>query len=393
MIIKDPQFRIAPLEIAALKGQDSFVSYVSDAASSWNLRLNIGSFLRPSGFYTADEESFYYLPNTNTSGQLPIANAKPELIGSNVLKVKAAPIYIDTSSGNFYYPDYKIPTYDKINPYLVDPEGKIAIDVNGTTRQDIKILSIDREKGYLLLDKDLHPTDEIEVSYYIENNASLIVENLELNPKVNDGTTLHHISDYMDGLAIALLAYDGSAATTYPYVYDPNEAESTRVCHSLPPIGEIGVDVPWASGEWFTVCKLDINRLTKDIVRLTDARRVGGGVDTSLIKDWFKENYGKSPKIHESEWYTTNGYYDGEPLAHNGAVIIHIPETNISGMRQQWIDHFAKEMDEYNDAIVAGTKEFNYYLDQVIKRYISAGSDYILLPTVSGDVTDILYLE
>lgn len=393
MIIKDPQFRVAPLEIAALKDQDSFVSYVSDAVSSWNLRLNIGSFLRPSGFYTGDTESFYYLPNTNTSGRLPIANVKPELIGSNVLKVKAAPIYIDTGSGFFSYPDYKIQIYDKIYPYLADPEGKIAIDVNGVTRQDIKVLSIDREKGYLLLDKDLNPTDEIEVSYYIENNSSLVVENLELNPKVNDGTTLFHISGYLDGLGVAMLAYDGTDDTKYPYIYNPNESESSRVAHSLPPIGGISVSVPWNSGDFFTICKLDINRLTKDIVKLTDARRVGGGVDTDLIKDWFKEIYGKSSKLHESEWYTTNGYYDGEPLAYNGAVIIHIPETNISGMRQQWIDHFAKEMDEYNEAIKVGTKEFNYYLDQVIKRYISAGSDYILFPTVSGEVTDILYLE
>ena len=381
MLIKNPRFRVAPLDVAVLKDQGGFVSYVSDTSSSWNLRLNIGSFLRPSGFYAGNTEQFYYLPNTNTSGRLPIANAKPELIGADVLNVQAFPIFVDTASGYYAYPNYNIPTYDKTYPHLIDPEGKIAIDVNGTTRKDIKILSIDREKGYLQIDKDLSPTDEIEVSYYIENDASLVVENLELNPKVNDGTTLFHISNYMNGIGIALLEYDGTADTTYPYLYDPTSSTDIRQAHSLPPIGGASTEVAWISGNFFTLCELNINRLTKDIVKLTDARRAGGGTDPILIQDWFARKYGPSYKIHESEWYTTNGYYDGEPLAHNGAIIIHIPEANLSGLRQQWIDYFAKETDVYENAINLGDKEFKYYLDQVIKRYISAGSDYILLPT------------
>lgn len=393
-IIKDPRYRIFPLDIATIKDQDSFVSYVSDAMSSWNIRLNIGSLLRPSGFYTNSSDSFYYLPNTVIDGQMIISNAKPELIGNNILKLKAFPIFIDTSVGAYSYPDYNIPMYDDNNQYLNDTAGKIAIVINGTTRRDIKILSIDREKGFLYLDTDLFVSDEIEVSYYIENESSLIVENLELNPKVNDNVAMFHVSGYMDnGLGLAIMPYDGSDDSTYPYIYDLKSNPTTRQVYSIPPIGEESVSRNWVDHDFFTIAELNINKLVKDIIKLTDARKVGGGVDDKLIEKWFIENHSNSYKIHESEWYTNRGFYDGEPLASNGSIIIHVPEERIDTLRQKWIDYYVPLFDNNESAIAKGTKEFNYYLDQVIKRFISAGSDYILIPTVSGVITDILTLD
>lgn len=392
IILKDPRSRISPLEIVSLKDEGSFTSYISDANSTWNIRFNIGSFLRPSGFYIGNSEQFYYLPNTNTAGRLPITNVKPELRGTDILKVKAFPIFVD--SDIYSYPDYRVSTYDKTTEFLIDPSGKIAIDVNGTTRPDIKILSIDREKGYLLLDTDLNPTDEIEVSYYIENDSSLVLENLELNPKIEHVSAIsHHISEYPNGLGLAMREYDGTDSSKLPYIYDTSTSEDSRIVKSVPPIGDPTTTGNWADYNFFSVCEVNLNKLTKDIVKLTDARAVGGGVDTVKIQSWFNENFGDSYKIHESEWYTTNGYYDGEPLANNGAIIMHVPEVNLSGLKQQWIDHFVEEGNAYDIALDLGTKEFKYYLDQTIKRYISAGSDYILLPTLSGNPTDIMYLE
>lgn len=392
-IIKNPDSKLYPLGITPIDVDNSFTPYVSESLRSWRLMLNIGSFLQPTGVYTGDSEKFFYTYNVDPTGVTPISRIKPHFIDSNILKVDATPIYLDTSSGAYHYPNYKSPLYNSGSPYALTSEGGISLYTNNTLRNDIKITSVDREKGYLYLDKEVFPSDDVELSYYINNEETLVIDNLELNPKYLSGNALFHISGYMNGIGIAMLEYDETNDTKHPYIYDPTVATASRTAYLIPPSGGATTPMAWISGNFFTVCELNLNRLTKDVIKLTDARRIGGYPYSGNINSWFRTNYGGTKIQREHEWYTDVGYYGGAPLPHNGAVIIHIPEVNISGMRQDWIDYFASEIDDYSAAVKQADREFKHYLDQTIKRYISGGSDYILFPTVSGLTTDIMYLD
>jgi hypothetical protein len=142
----------------------------------------------------------------------------------------------------------------------------------------------------------------------------------------------------------------------------------------------------------FEICQCNLNRLTKDLVKYTDNRRIGGGLDLEKTMTWFKTNF--SNKTNEINWYTSNGYYDGNPLAANGAIVIHIPQAILLTSKQKWIDYYFTVTDDQALADKNGTKEFKYYLDQFIKRYISAGAEYILIPVDgSGQFLPIETLE
>ena len=74
--------------------------------------------------------------------------------------------------------------------------------------------------------------------------------------------------------------------------------------------------------------------------------------------------------------------------------MIHIPRARLDALRNQWIDKVAPDYDNVYDGVTQGTRSFNFYLNQIIRRYISAGSNYILVPTeVDGTFSTILNLE
>lgn len=378
-IIKDPYTKIEPLGLIAIKGENG---YLSDRVAQWKLRLNQGAFMVASGFYTGSTEKFYNLEDYYYSGQyIPINNVRPRLVDNNILKIKEAPIYVDEST--FTYPNYTVPVYDKTNLFLLDDAGKFAVDVNGVTREDIKIRSIDRVKGFIELNKDLDPTDEIEVSYFLDNSGWVLLENLELNPKVDDSSSAYHISGYSNGLGIALKPWDGTSGTYYPYIYDVSQEESSRTAYSIVQVpNEDLTGTAWTS-DFYTICELDVNKLTTDMVELTDARRPAGGIDKfEQLETWLKDLYGSDS--HEMDWYTDRGNYDGIPLPHGGTVLIHVPNEKLEEEKQKWIDHYTDTLGDPNQGEIKGTEEFKFYLDQVIRRYVSAGTNYLILPTVSG---------
>lgn len=382
-IVKDPEYRIKPIGVEP-------PIYQPDEISSWRLRLNPGSILVNSGIYNSETKRTYYLQNLYASGFLPITNVKPISVLDNVLNVKEAPIYVDID--NYSYPDYEIELYDTKEPTLSDPVGKVAIEVNGVARTDLKITSIDRNKGFIMLDTPIKHTDEIELYFYVDSSGYIVLDNLELNPKVVDGAAAYHISGYFDGLGIALRPYSSSNDETwYPYVYDSSVTESLRNYKMVYPIGESPVTGYWEN--MLPLCELNINRLSTDLVKVTDARRIGGGIkDIEALDDWIYDSSGVS--IHEKDWYTNRGYYGGEALSFSSNVIIHVPSGVLFNGRTSWINSLSGVYSDPREAFDRGTREFNFYLDQVIRRYISAGTDYILIPVdSSGNFMDIVTLD
>lgn len=375
-LIKDPKYRIYPLDIISVKGQ----GYSEDKSVSWKLRINTGSFFQNSGIFMNQNPYLYNIESYNDIA-LPLTYITPTLINSNILKIKETPLYIDESV--YVYPLYKVNPYDRNIATTDDSSGTFSIDINGIERNDIKIKSIDRQKGFIELDTDLSITDDIDIFCYINSSGFIIIENLELNPKINDDSVSYNISDYNNGFGIALKSYDSTEDSKYPYIYSLSEPDTGE---QIPDVGETGSPVT-IDDSFFRMCEVNINKLTTDIVKVTDARKVGGGViQDKNLDTWFVNNY-KGIQEHEKLWYTDIGNYDGLPLAHNSTILIHIPEDYINILRQKWIDYYKNSLD-YDRAEIIGNKEFKAYLDQVIKRYISAGTDYIIIPTISGQVTN-----
>lgn len=378
-IIKDPTKRIHPLDIITIKGQNG---YLSDKDAQWKLRVNLGSFYMNSGFYSGVSGNLFSVDNVYSTSPIPLTNIKPTSVNKNIIQIKENPIYINESV--YSYPSYKIDTYDKTNSGIYDISGKISIDVNGVTRNDVKIKSIDRQKGFLELNTSLNSTDEIELSFYLSNSGFIILENLELNPKISSsGGFAFHINSYPNGLGIALAPY---AVGTYPFIYDLGVDPAARIVSGIFDVGDTTTYSEAWDSKFFIICELDLNKLSADMVKITDARRVGGGLKINgLLDNWFSSNL-SGIYSHEKEWYTDNGYYDGSPLANSSFIIIHVPNDIITTSKQRWIDYF-KTYTNIDDAEIMAEREFRHYIDQLIRRYISAGTDYIILPTISGQVT------
>lgn len=388
-IVKDPCKKIKPLGITSIKPQSGSQTYLPDKTVSWSLRINNGSFLIPSGYYNSSSELFYYVNDSYNSQLQAITNVKPTVINGNIIKIKEAPIYVNETL--YTYPDYIIQSYDTDDLNTVTPSGKIGIFINGENRNDINILSIDRSKGYIYLDKNLNSTDEVELSFYNQQSSYTILDNVELNPTLS-GMATFNIQDYINtGIGIAIKSYS-LTNSGYFYLYDPSKNESERVVYSIPKTNELVTSGYWNDASYMRICELHVNQLSKDSISYLDARRIGGGLKTKDdISTWFNSMYNNVGK-YEKEWYSDNSYYDGYPLSNNGLIIIHIPEDKINSSIQKWIDYYIDQYKSNGDeletnierATIQAISEFKYYLDQIIRRYISAGTDYILVPTISG---------
>lgn len=381
-LIKDPFKRITPLDIVTLKNQNS---YLTDKETQWKLRLNIGSFYYSPGIYTNDSGFLVNLENYYTSGNIPVTNIKPTNIYKNIIQVKETPIYINTT--NYSFPSYKIEQYDMLTSDLLDTSGKFAISINGVPRNDIKIKSIDRKKGFLELNKEINLLDEVELSFYLENSDSFIIENLELNPKMSTSGFAFHINNYPKGLGIAIKAYSGEI--NYPFIYDLSVTEDNRIMSGIVDVGESPVYNGLWDNNYIPICQLNLNELTPDIIKRTDARRIGGGLqENKSLSSWFLNNY-SGVYSNERNWYTDIGNYDGLPLSNSSVMIIHIPQTYLDTLKQKWFNYY-KEITDYDSAEIISEREYKHYLDQTIKRYISAGSNYLIVPTISGIISSFI---
>jgi hypothetical protein len=383
-IVKDPIKRIRPIGVEP-------PIYQPDGINNWRIRFSPGSIFVPSGMFSGANKVAYKLTNQYNDSPMQITSIKPSYISDDIIRVDQAPIYIDQSY--FTYPQYKIRTYDRTSFIITEPGGQIGISVNGNNIPGLAIKSIDLEKGYIHLNQSLDPTSEIEFDYYVNNSGYIAVNNLELNPKAT-GVLQYHISGYLNGMGLAMRPYDsGNLDTELLYIYDSTIAEANRSGYSIPPVGDTPTGIAWSSEDFFTVCNVNLNRLTKDIVKITDARQING-IERTDINSTLDATTISGLSRHECDWYTDTGYYGGEPLSFGGAMVIHVPSGAFYGARDQWIAAMEDVVDDTIEAYEKGTKEFNFYLDQVIKRYVSGGTSYILIPVdSSGSFMDIERLE
>ena len=380
-LIKNPDKRVFSNGITTIKD----AGYQTDKTSSWHLKLNTGSFISRGSIFETASGIPYKLDSVYGAENIPIASTNPKLITENIIKLSDTPVYVDETK--YSYPLYHIDIYDKSDTNVIDTTGKISIDINGKSNTNLTISSIDRNKGYLMLNNEINRVDQLEVTHYIKTTDAIILENFELNPKMPSSDSGFNISGYLTGFGIALRVYDsGNYDTCYPYVYDVNIPEESRICYQIKDINETGTSVAWSSN-FFKITELYLNKLTPDILKITDARVIGGGVDLDNLED-------DKDIVKEKEWYTNIGYYGGSPLPHSSTIIIHIPRENLDSLRTQWINETLTNNENLYDGTTQGTKAFNFHLDQTIRRYISAGSDYILLPTeTDGTISGILNLE
>lgn len=438
-VVRDPGSIIKTNGLFSLKSE----SYQNDAGTSWNLRINTGKFLTHAD-YDGNNKAFFscqfvsgILPEEGR--YQPVMFVKPEILGNNIFKVKETPIYIRTDK--YTYPNYEIEVFPRETDNLIMPTGTIGIDINGRSVRDLGISSIDRNKGFILLNNTIESDDEVDLFFFTDTAGSMMLRNLELNPRVSALYGIHsNKTNYWSNIGIAVRKLPDGGLTPgytdteeersylYPYFFnfdDPSEGfyrGNPIPTNSAAPI--VYGELRWntystsnvsATGEFIPIAHLSVDKLSPDSITVTDARIFGGG----LSKEFF-------PVISNNQRnsYVDVGYYDGEPLPSSSLLIIHIPRAKYDELVSKWENSnlFSPEMytdilddeleelkitasgqwEEYYDNLLDGRPagrstdssykepysqmlrkwarhEVGLYLDQMIKKYISSGSQYILL--------------
>lgn len=431
-ITKDPNTMVETEGIFSLDGQ----SYQNDATTSWNIRINTGKFIRNGDYNGNDKMAFdmdFVQPDPSYGGRFQIMSyIKPKLLGGNVIKVDEKPIYIDPD--RYKYPNYNIDVFPKATTDTLIPTGTLGIDIDGVNVTDISVSSIDRKKGYMLLNKQITSQQDVNMFFYIDGSQEMYIRNLELNPRISGlyGFSVGSTQQSFKNIGLALRrnpvgGLPGDAISQrnylYPWFFDFDNISTFYRGSPVPnatPTTTMSGDLIWnpysnvlnISGEFIPIAHLSVNRLTPDILKIRDARVIGGGLNV--------ENRGK---LHNDQLnsFTEVGYYDGEPLPYGGVIVIHMPRAVFNNLVTQWetSDMFnpdlytdisrteieqleigaSGEYEEYYNNLLEGRsatgdqltdpyyimlrnwarKEASHYLDQLINKYVSAGTQYILL--------------
>lgn len=329
-VVKDPYTKIRPLDI---------INMDDSSNPSWNLRFSYGSLFTREKYGPIETGGEIYYPRSNNS--VYYTGIHPDFITPSLINIKSN---LDLSG--YSYPNYSVPT------------GNFNIKVNGVTRDDIKITSVDSKKGYIQLNKSLDKTDDITTTFKVANGDWWPVD-LELNPTKSGSV----FNTYPNGFGLAMESYT-SGLITYDYNSESLASDQKSLCY------------------------VTLNHLSPEFIKLTDARRTAGLYDRPHLKNWFYNKYGYYHR--DFDWYSDITRYDGLVLSRGGTIIINIPNDKLESERTKWINHYKTIMDN-NSAEIKANEEFNFYLDQMIRRNISAGSDYIIVPTISGEITGAIW--
>jgi len=439
-IIKDPAKRITSTGIHSIQGE----TYQKEVNTNWNMKMSDGEFITNASYIGADNDYFCidYIP-PDISGLMTyydqyqyMKNIKPKIIGKNILKIEEKPVYIEEN--DYTYPNYTINIYAKTTDDMEIPSGYISIDIDGVNTTNIGISSIDRNKGYLLLNNAISSTDDIRLHLYTDISDEFYIRNLELNPRISGdyGFNPGCVTSFSNiGIAIRKSPADGVPNETealraykFPYFFDFDEinSEGSGIFYRgsyVPNLSGLNVNGyltnnPYTSysnvsGEFTPLYHLSVNKLTPDILTINDARVIGGGTH---VGDMYKLD---NKQLNS---YSEIGYYDGEPLPHSSLLVIHIPSGTYTSLVDKWEGSDLFNVDMYTDVTVEELKAFgavnsgeyaeyynklvngvspttgdqvkdpfvsmrnnwakkqaSHYIDQLIKKYISAGTQYILL--------------
>jgi len=437
-ITKDPNAHIAVEGVISMNAE----GYQSDAESSWNARISHGSFL------TNLDERFYqakFVPidvdNPQEKYQL-ITYVNPKLLGGNIVRIEDAPIHITTvddlgSPSGYVYPYYDVTIFPKESFDNIIPIGTFGIDVDGVDVSRIKISSIDRQKGYILFNKQFNPQEDVDFFFYTDCSSKSYIYNLELNPRISGEYGISHICENtIKNIGVAVrespevgvgdsytnrLRYHSLYFFDYEAVADDGQVTFYRgnQIPGLSTYSEVGY-LRWnpfdgkesSTGQFIPLSHVSVNRMFPDILTVRDARIIAGG---------FTSQEQKRLNNEQKNSYTDIGYWDGEPLPHAGLIVIHLPSTIYPNLITKWkesglfnpdmytditkeeIEQLAaasgEDYDEYYSKLLEGysvnnekvkdpyetmltswaKKEASHYLDQLIKKYIPAGTQYILL--------------
>jgi len=423
--IKDPYSQIK---------EDGLVTFTDggdqdNASASWNLKVNTGSFVKSESKF--HEETTFYNCEYSALDKYKyqaVSYLKPKERGFNVLQIEQSPIHIS----GYVYPDYKIDLFPNVTDANVLPVGSLGFNLDNSLLQDVTISSIDRYKGYILLNKKLDASEDLSIFAYIDFKYSLFIRNLELNPRVSDiyGISSDSTNSFSE-IGIAMRKIDRNIIVSdrpeyyHPYFFDfdnPTIFYEGQVISTTEETNSISGYLNWnpytadvnISGEFIPVAVVTLNKLSLDVLNITDARRINGG-----LKDEFTHTLNNN----QMNSYTDIGFIDGEILPYEGLKIVHLPSHIYPNLIERWKNSNQFNSDMYTDITDyeieqlyenAGNDEqkeyytnllegrssngedkigdaFNvmrdkwaeaeasYYIDKVIKRYITAGSQYILL--------------
>lgn len=135
----------------------------SSGNSNWNLTLNPGKFVVTSGIFYSDN-TVYNIPKIYEN--YIISGEHPTIINQNVIKTTKFPLVV-TASG---YPSYRV--LDGLN-----------LRINGELLESGYIQSLDEEKGFIQLNRNLNKTDLVDIDYTVSYANNFPIRNLDLNPK------------------------------------------------------------------------------------------------------------------------------------------------------------------------------------------------------------------
>lgn len=429
-IIRDPSTKIKPLGVFDTNNTE----FQDSASTSWNLKLSTGGFiLNHDNNSNAMYFGLKYVDVSGASAQKQnLQTIKPKIVGANIIKINDHSIYLDETE--FKYPMYKLKYYVK-NDIPDNINGYLNIDINGNDA-GIEVKSIDRTKGYILLNNTLSINDIINISFTIDNTKTMFIRNIELNPKFTEtnseknniwkNTSLYN--KQIKNLGIAVRHSSSSSTGTiisdyfYPYVFDfdsVTDNNQVKLYKANIVNGSLGTSFDGilmynpvsgkimdptnsdlsdpVSSYFMPICALSINNLTPNNAITNDARKLGGG-------------FGYLEKMHpmNKKSITDIGFFDGVRIPTGNTIIIHIPRSKWLEIYNTFFTSNMFDYDAYNEITINerymldesdqkqevsateyddytnvkkdwAEKQASHYLDQLIKKYISAGTKYILL--------------
>jgi len=357
-------------------------SFISDAVKEkpWQFQVACGEFVHSSGIFGGN---INYLVKNEYSVTNPVAPKElPKILNKHVLKVNLTPVYFSGSG----YPDYNI--NDTI----------ISGTINGRNIVD-KVSSIDYQNGFIYITDEMNPMDNVVLDYTYDDRKTILVNSVDLNPK---NTVSGSVDIALDSIGLALVPsgtvfYDSlSAPTDWSYLayyrlsdnLEGNFDSGTTKGYAVEAVTEEVLAGPVSgiipSGSKF-MGFFSLNSIPKDMVKLYDARRLGGYDATDI-------------KLHASGWRGFNdiGFWDGEAFPSAGTILIQIP----SGVYQNIYNVFKSEntytvtsglytpdlarvierdisaYDSIEQQIDKATKK---YIRDTIERYMPAGFLYIVV--------------
>jgi hypothetical protein len=405
-------------------GKDISMQHNGDydqSTSSWNIKVNTGSFVRSEE--ELDKTTNYYKIkygyDQNNKYQI-FSYIKPDVLGFNIIKINEAPIHID----GYTYPNYNIQLFPKkdYDDHTL-PSGSVGLSLSNEDVVSLGISSIDTFKGHILFNKSIEDIDNLHVTCYVDMEESIYIRNLELNPRLYNSQfkTMKNI-----GIAVRKYTHTSSTSVNFsPYYFDFDNPTKFYLGSTAPgSTADAPVDGalswnPYTSnftkdGEFLPIANITLNELSPNLIKLTDARVIAGGIDKNKL-NLLGNN--------EKNSFVSLGYYNGETLPYDSLKIIHIPKSVYTTLVNRWKDSGLFNQTTYTDVtqyelerLLASTdpndlvkieyynkllngesaigdqskdpysvmldkwahKEASYYLDRLIKKYLSAGMQYIL---------------